>query len=531
MVGDQAELEVTDTGVGIPAAELPHIFERFQRVPNARSRTHEGTGIGLALVNEFVQLHHGTVRVSSVEGRGSTFTVCIPRGAEHLSTVHIRAGETDEDDMRMKAAAPFVDEAARWTPHDGQPTAAVSHAPEAIDAAARSGADAEDRLAPRPFVLVVDDNSDMREYIVRLLTPWCEVGQAADGSAALASVATHMPDLIVADAMMPGVDGLALLGAIRADHRTRGLPVILLSARAGEDSRVEWLESGADDYLVKPFTAKELIARVRTTASLVRMRRELARAQLESEAKTQFVTTMSHELRTPINATLGYLELIEMGLHGPVSDKQKESIHRVQMNQRHLLELINQILDLGRLRSGHTQFDVRATPVEEVLESAAEMIEAQAQRKGIIFDASACRGGEVRVACADPAKLKQILLNLLGNAVKFTPAGGRITVSCESEPDAIAISVQDTGDGIPADRVQAIFEPFVQVGRSATEQREGSGLGLAISRELAQGMGATLDVRSAVGKGSTFTVRLPKADASAAAGACPPPAATSTSKL
>jgi signal transduction histidine kinase len=526
MVGDQAELEVTDSGVGIPAEELPHIFERFQRVPNSRSRTHEGTGIGLALVKEFVELHHGTVRVSSAQGRGTTFTVCIPQGTEHLATVHIRAGETDEDDMRSKAAAPFVDEAARWTPRDSQPAAP---APPAAD---DGDTTADEALAPRPFVLVVDDNSDMREYIVRLLEPWCEVGAAADGRAALASLETHAPDLIVADVMMPGVDGLALLSAIRADQRTRGIPVILLSARAGEEARVEGLESGADDYLVKPFTTKELIARVRNTAALVRMRRELARAQLESEAKTQFVTTMSHELRTPINATLGYLELIEMGLQGPVSEKQKESIHRVQMNQRHLLDLINQILDLGRLRSGHTQFDVRAIPVDDVLASAAEMIEAQAQRKGIAFDASSCRDGEVRVACADPSKLKQILLNLLGNAVKFTPSGGRITVLCESEPDAIAISVHNTGDGIPADRIEAIFEPFVQVGRSATEQREGSGLGLAISRALAEGMGAALDVTSAVGEGATFTIRMPKVDSNATPGAaCLPPSAATTSKL
>jgi signal transduction histidine kinase len=509
-LGDRAELEVSDTGTGIPATHLPHLFERFYRVADAHSRTHEGSGIGLALVQELVHLHGGTVRVSSTEGRGSTFVVAIPRGSEHLPALHLRAGETDADQTPERAAAPFVEEAVAWGPPPVDATASFDPGSPGADTFA--GPHDEGDTPKRQRVLLVDDNSDMRLYVRRLLAPLYDVTEARDGGQALAAARHELPDLVLADVMMPGTDGLALVRALRACEHTRGVPILLLSARAGEEARILGLHAGADDYIVKPFTARELLARVRASMNLVRTRRDLTRAQLEVEAKTRFLTTMSHELRTPINATLGYLQLIEMELDGPVTEKQRESIRRIQHNQRHLLGLINQILDLSRLRAGRTHFSIRRMNVNEAVEGVVAMIEAQARTKGVALRIQHDPNATTVEAIADPEKVRQVLLNLLSNALKFTATGGTITISCRRDgPDAV-IRVRDTGIGIPPNRLQSIFDPFVQLGDSSIAQHDGAGLGLAISRELARGMQGELSVESADGSGSVFTFTLPARD-------------------
>jgi signal transduction histidine kinase len=512
MVGDHVELRVRDTGIGIPEDDIPHIFERFHRVANAQSRSHEGTGIGLALVKELVELHGGNVSASSEPQQGTTFTVRIPRGAEHLPSVHIRAGETDEVHSSIRAAA-FVEEAMRWgTSLIPEPTLPVGES-ATTPIESKRGIRHAARHGPLPLVLVVEDNADMREYVTRVLRARYRVESVGDGQEALLRIREQMPDLVLTDVMMPGLDGFGLLRELRADSETRALPVILISARAGEASRIHGLEAGADDYLVKPFSARELYARVQTTLELVSMRQALARAEGENQAKTKFLTTMSHELRTPINATMGYLELIGLGLHGPVTEAQREAIHRAQQNQRHLLDLISEILDMSRLRAGVTEYRIQPVRVDEIIATVGSMIESQARTKKIAFDPDGCirsvSDSPIFVA-ADPARLKQILLNLLSNAVKFTDAGGRVAVECAVEEKTVAIAVRDTGMGIPSHLLETIFEPFVQVGRSLTSQGDGTGLGLPISRELARGMGGSLDAASEIGRGAVFTVRLPR---------------------
>jgi signal transduction histidine kinase/DNA-binding response OmpR family regulator len=247
------ELTVQDTGVGIAPADLPHVFDRFHRVERAAARTHEGSGIGLALVRELVTMHGGDIRVTSVSGEGTTFAVTVPTGVAHLPPERLAPDRALA--AAPAAATPYVQEALRWLP---TPPAAAP----ASDAAA------SDHAGGR--VLVADDNADMREYISRLLGgPW-HVLAVADGAQALREAQAARPDVIVADVMMPVCDGFELLRALRADERTRSVPVILVSARAGEEARVEGLRAGADDYLVKPFSARELIARVQ--AQIVRGR-------------------------------------------------------------------------------------------------------------------------------------------------------------------------------------------------------------------------------------------------------------------
>ncbi|MGY1591960.1 SpoIIE family protein phosphatase [Geodermatophilus sp. SYSU D00708] len=257
-VDDGAELTVSDTGTGIPTEELPRLFERFHRVAEARGRSGEGSGIGLAMVRELVVLHGGTIGVDSVLGQGTTFTVTLPFGTEHLPSDRLAEGAGDAPAV-SPAATPYLTEALRWLPGGDDGATAPVPLP---GAGARAGR-----------VLVADDNADMREYVRRLLAPRYDVRVVADGRLALEAALADPPDLVVSDVMMPGMDGVQLLAALRADPRTARVPVVLLSARAGEEAAVEGLAAGADDYLVKPFSAQELIARVGAHLGLGRARR------------------------------------------------------------------------------------------------------------------------------------------------------------------------------------------------------------------------------------------------------------------
>ena len=260
--GDSVQLVVEDTGVGISAQELPRLFDRFHRVEGARSRTHEGTGIGLSLVKELVKLHAGTIEVSSEPGRGSRFSVTLQRGAAHLPAANV--GTSPETFAAESQAAPYLEEALQWTP----PAPLAEKLVDATVPGTETGTVRPTWTAPRARILWVDDNADMRSYVTRLLRRFFDVTEAHDGQEALESALAAPPDLVLSDVMMPRLDGFGLLRALRADSRTRRLPIILLSARAGEESAVAGLDSGADDYLVKPFSARELLARVRTHVEL-----------------------------------------------------------------------------------------------------------------------------------------------------------------------------------------------------------------------------------------------------------------------
>jgi signal transduction histidine kinase/DNA-binding NarL/FixJ family response regulator len=243
---DHVDLRVQDTGVGIPEHELPRLFDRFHRVQGVEARTHEGSGIGLALVNELVRMHGGSLTATSTLGSGTTFTVSIP------ARVSTPAGAVEREfsaESAEAAARPYVTEALRWLP--GTPPAIIAEPSDTL--ARRDGS---------TRILLADDNADMREYVTRLLGDRWTIQAVADGAAALDAARTHPPTLVISDVMMPRLDGFQLLRALRADPMTQEIPVILLSARAGEEASIEGLEAGADDYIVKPFSARELRARV-----------------------------------------------------------------------------------------------------------------------------------------------------------------------------------------------------------------------------------------------------------------------------
>ena len=287
--GDAVELQVTDTGVGIPADEMPKLFERFHRVDNTRSRTHEGSGIGLALVHELVRLHGGSMRATSEEGAGSTFFIRIPMGKDHLPADQI-GGDRALASTAI-GANPFVEEALRWLPDD----TSVEHSefatvPDLLPVPYQGQTDAD---VSRPQVLVADDNADMRNYLARLLKERYDVVAAPDGQEALRLIREHRPDLVVSDIMMPNLDGLGLMKELRSDPETETLPIILLSARAGEEARVEGLGAGADDYLVKPFSARELLARVSALLTITQLRSTADKALRESEERLRALINAS----------------------------------------------------------------------------------------------------------------------------------------------------------------------------------------------------------------------------------------------
>jgi signal transduction histidine kinase len=232
----------------------------------------------------------------------------------------------------------------------------------------------------------------------------------------------------------------------------------------------------------------------------------VAASDAANRAKSEFLATLSHELRTPLNAIGGYADLLALGIAGAVSPDQGQYVGRIRAAQQRLLGIINDLLNYSRIESGQVAYDMRAVVMASVMERTVPMVAPQAAEKRIELRREPCPPD--LTAWADEQKLEQIVLNLLSNAVKFTPAGGRVTLECSFEERHVTVRVRDTGPGVPEEKWEAIFEPFVQLGRSLVSPQEGTGLGLAISRDLARGMGGELTVASVPGAGATFVLRL-----------------------
>jgi signal transduction histidine kinase len=484
-------LEVSDTGVGIPEAQLPRIFERFHRVPGARGRTHEGTGIGLSLVHELVRLHGGTISVRSEEGRGTTFRIELAQGFEHLpqgSVSHVQAVPGVERDIEA-----YVTEVSSLTSEVNSASASsVERAP-----LGQSGS--------RPRVLVVDDNPEVREYMASLLAAHYEVTTAVDGQAALEALETQSPDIVVSDVMMPRVDGVGLVRALRANVVTRQLPVILLSARAGEEATIEGLDAGADDYLVKPFSARELLARARTHVELARMRRawteELERANRELEA---FSYSVSHDLRAPLRAIDGFATALVEDYGSGLDDGAKAFLDRITSNVRRMNALIADLLELSRIS--------RASVARRVVDLSALCAEITTE----LHQSHPERSVELEIApglsaSADPALLRVMLVNLIGNAWKYTtrtPAPRIEIGSAQADAGAPVFFVRDNGAGFDMTYAHRLFTPFQRL--HDAKQFEGTGVGLAIVQRIVQRHGGRAWAQAAPDRGATFFISLPQ---------------------
>ncbi len=285
----------------------------------------------------------------------------------------------------------------------------------------------------------------------------------------------------------------------------------------------EWLLSALADQTAAPLENAQLLEALERTRLLAEnsrlyeaernARKEAEGARMEAEtanrAKSEFLANMSHELRTPLNAIAGYVELLEMGIRGPVTQAQREDLARIKVSQRLLLRLVNDVLNFAKLESGHVPVTLKSVPIAKVLSAVEPLVLPQLMAKGLSFHADPCPD-DVRAA-ADPEKLEQVLLNLLSNAIKFTPAQGTIRLSCEATTTAVNVRVVDTGRGIPQEKQDRIFEPFVRIDEGFARKTEGTGLGLAISRNLARAMGGDIAVQSTPDMGSTFTITLRRA--------------------
>ncbi|HEY2509927.1 MAG TPA: ATP-binding protein [Polyangiaceae bacterium] len=634
-----AELEVADTGTGIPAAAIPRLFERFHRVEGARSRSHEGSGIGLALVHELVRMHAGTIDVQSREGAGTTFRVEIPRG----SAEQAKGPKASDSQPDSAVAEAYVEEARRW---DSSRDGLLPGAPG--EASSASG---------RPRILVADDNADMRAYLARLLGAHWDVEVVADGAQALAAIRGRAPDLVVSDVMMPGLDGFALLRAVRSDPAVRSTPIVLLSARAGAEATAEGLAAGADDYIVKPFASRDLLVRVaarlaaahgareiddqrrrlyrhfmqapfpvavlrgptlivelaneamlrtwqkspavvglplrvsapelggalferleavyrsgepyegkaqraslpagsrgvepidtywnvvyvplfdakgaiegvmisafevtdqiqatRALEAANRAEQDAMRRALEAETsatrkKDEFMAMLGHELRNPLAPIVTATSLIRM--RGRATGEELDILER---QSRHLVRLVDDLLDISRITSGKLSLDRAPVSLGDVvtqaLESTSPIFSAnRVSLQSSVMDAPIVVEG-------DRDRLVQVLTNLLVNAAKFTPAGRSVHLSARRANGEGVVVVRDEGAGVSPDLLPRIFDVFTQGAQGSDRRTGGLGLGLAIARSIVSAHGGSIEAKSAgVGRGATFEVRIPLISALAA---------------
>ncbi|ATB35325.1 two-component system sensor histidine kinase/response regulator [Cystobacter fuscus] len=520
--GSHVELTVRDTGTGIPPEAMPRLFERFHRVQGARSRTHEGSGIGLALVRELVAQHGGSVRAESTLGEGTTFFVSLPTGHAHLPPE--RLGTPRALASTASRADAYVEEALRWVGAEGGPSS--------VPVKASPGERAQPLPGEGARILLADDNADMREYVSRLLGERWRVEAVADGRRALEAALREPPELVLTDVMMPGLDGFGLLRALRAEERTRSVPVIMLSARAGEEAHVEGLEAGADDYLIKPFSARELLARVGARLEISRLRRateeqirqlnaQLELKVLERTAQLQesnqelesFSYSVSHDLRAPLRHILGFAELLGKSAGGSLDDKSRRYLRTIMESAQKGGQLVDDLLAFSRLGRGELK-RTRVDLVPLVDDLRAELA-PEAEGRRVLWHVA-----PLPLVLGDPALLRLVLKNLLSNCLKYTRPRSEalIELSSEESPREVVIHVRDNGVGFEMQYVDKLFGVFQRLHTS--EQFEGTGIGLANVRRIISRHGGRVWAEGAVDEGATFHFTLPKAS--------PPEAETST---
>jgi signal transduction histidine kinase len=487
--GDRAALEVKDTGVGIPEEALPHLFERFYRVPNTRGRTMEGAGIGLALVKELVELHEGTLHVESAPGVGSTFRVEIPR--EPARAAQQAPGARAP---ARRGPSPLVEEAFDFVRNTAPPPCAP-----------RPGlaAQSKDDPARHARILVADDNADMRAYLTRLLAKDYDVVAVGDGAAALREARASPPDLVLSDVMMPELDGLGLLRALRAGADTRTLPVVLVSARAGDEAAVEALGVGADDYLCKPFSARELLARVATHLALARARREAA----ESELKDVFLGIAGHELRTPLTTLKLRVQLARQKLAAARPDEAAAQLDQVHRAIARMERLASTMLEVSAIKAGRVTLAKERCDLATICRAAAAEQELAIDRE-VTLDLPA----DPVSAVVDRERVAEVIAHLLSNALKYSPRDRPVTLSLRARGGEAVITVQDRGPGIAAAELPHIFDRFYRVPEIDVQvgSRIGLGLGLFVARALVEQHGGEIVVETSPREGSTFVVTLPR---------------------
>ncbi|MEW5848628.1 MAG: ATP-binding protein [Myxococcota bacterium] len=465
-VEGRVKVTVADTGVGIPPEDLSRIFQRFARVE--RQSRGEGTGIGLALTQELVRLHHGEISVRSEVGKGTTFTVDLP------------AGNNAEVAQRVaRAPRPILDEApVTFADPPHTPTG------EREDA---------------PLVYVVEDHDDLRRYVTELLSRAFRVQAFPDAECCLKALQGTHPDVIVSDVMMPGITGVELARRLKADTNTRGIRIILATARGSGDDAVAGLDAGADDYVRKPFSPPELRARVRTQCQLKRLTEQLINSEKHALIGT-FAAGLAHEVRNPAAAIQGCVEplrrLVTRHLPNPPPALQ-EALRVVDESAGRITSLVRDVLDFAHVnRAQVSPYDINQG-IETCLRILGHRLNGHVEVVRHLDYAAP-------VHC-QPALINQAVMNLLDNAARAVASGGRIEVRTSPAEGGVNVVIQDSGPGIDARTLRHAFDPFF----TTRPPGEGTGLGLPLSRQIVEAHGGRLTLSSEPGVGTVASVWLP----------------------
>jgi PAS domain S-box-containing protein len=625
-VGGHVEVSVSDTGTGISEGDLPNLFQRFRRIDGARRRSHEGSGIGLALVRELVEMHGGSIQVTSRVDVGTEFTLTLPFGKEHLSRDQVADNRGVESSLQGSSVA-YVQEAMGWLGTGNRLKDEIA-APDAGD----TGNDARKPFPTgsagrKPVILLADDNADMREYVSGLLQGRFELVEAATGKTALAEVERLLPDLVLTDIMMPEMDGFALLAAMRQNPATRSVPVIMLSARAGEEARIDGIDAGADDYLTKPFSARELLARVDAQLKLARLRKDAVEQQaalnleiskakrfawealehipdvfytfdrdfrftymnaagvqiaermqkellggciwdvlpelrgslvessfqrameqrialafeyfyepfaawfhvsvyplpeegiivyardISETRKTEealrkseqlaaagrLAASIAHEINNPLEAVTNLLFLAKMDTNG--SDNSRQLLDAADRELRRLSHIAARSLKFYRQHSAPV-----LSSLEELIESVLFFYETEFTMRQISLER---RYQPAPLVLYHPGEFRQVITNLIGNALDALSRFGRLIIAVRPSTDAagrkgVAVTVADSGCGMDREMRDHLFHPF-----ATTKGEAGTGLGLWVSKGILDKHETRIAVRSKPKCGTVFRLFVP----------------------
>ena len=522
-----AVLTVADTGIGIAPQHLPHLFERFFRVEDARGRTQEGTGIGLSLVRELIHLHGGNIAVDSEPGRGSRFTVRIPlvvadpsadrRDQTMPVADHQRAGG-----MSQRVAGYISDLPTESTKDSSSVLVPAITAHPGDNPGINPDPREADAASSPARLLLVEDNADLRRHLIGVLGDRYLLAVAGNGRQALELALADPPDLVLSDVMMPEMDGIELTRRLRSDPRTATVPIVLLTARVGEEPFLEGLANGADDYLPKPFSSRQLLARVSSLIDLARMRRQILAAEETRRANAELTTqvqirtadlvaanqelesfsySVSHDLRAPLRAISGFAAIIVEDHGNNLPQDARDALNRVITNARRMGLLIDDLLAFSRFR--RQELSNQTIDTGRLVRQCWDELRGDLGQRQVAFTV-----GDLPTCQGDRAMLKQVWLNLLGNALKYSRQVGepQITVGVEGEPERPVFVVRDNGSGFDMRFADKLFQVFQRLHRD--DEFEGTGIGLAIVHRIIVRHRGRIWAESQKGKGATFRFTL-----------------------
>ncbi|MCK4486692.1 MAG: response regulator [Desulfobacterales bacterium] len=529
---DHIVVRVSDTGVGIPQEHLPYIFDRFHQVDGSSSRRYEGTGLGLCIVKEFLELHHGSVEVTSELGKGTAFTVHLLKDKDHFARGQIKEEpqfQTSDGLVERRRGERRKGE-RREMPEEDRETVnllqvQLSDLVQGAGYSEAGGAGEAERGEKDNSVLVVEDNRDLASNIARSLAGFYNVLVAYNGQHALDRVQQKMPDLIISDVMMPEMDGYELCDKIKSDERTQHIPIVLLTAKATVGDKIEGLKHGADQYLAKPFNPNELHAVVDSLLTKRELQAQLNKRNLElkkalhelEEAQVQLVHAarlesagllaagVAHEIKNNMYCLRAGLEGINKRLTMlskgklDIKDTYRGLAKALETNNKaieHSLFIVNSLLEFSRKDKEGMAFSDTNKGIEDTLTMVLPMIKDKItiHKEYGEIDKVECRIEEIN----------QVIMNMIVNAYQAMEEKGIVRIKTAQNEDTVIITIADDGPGIPQEHLPKIFTPFF-----STKEGQNSGLGLSICYNIIKDHHGTVDIKSTPGQGTEFTIALP----------------------